>query len=398
MARLKQEQRKRSGEITMKLALNKRMIIMLVGVAILFGGIFGYHVFTAIMFKKFMSAGGYPPETVAVQKTKLEPWQPKISTVGTLKSRNGVDVTTEITGLVKKIHFESGAQVKRDDLLVELNADSDIAQLQSLEATAALAKATYERDKAQYAINGISKAALEASEADLKSKEAQVKQQAAVVAKKNIRAPFSGKLGISAINDGQYMNPGDKIVSLQTLDPILIDFHVPQKFVSEVRVGQKITVTLDSYPDQKFQGKITSMDPIVNLSTRNLRLEATISNRDGKLIPGMFGNVEIQIGAAKNNLTIPQTAIAYNPYGDVVYVVKVDEKSEKGHEIMTAHPVFVTVGETRGDQVAILKGLEENMMIVISGSHKLKNGSRVVIDNTVLPSNEAAPTPPDDIE
>jgi len=371
--------------------MKKAMIIMLIGVGILFGGIFGYHMFAAYMMKQYFASNHEPVITISAAQVNYSDWQPKIKASGSLRAVKGVNITTELAGMVQKILFTPGADVKEGELLVQLNADSDIAQLHALQASAELAKTVYNRDKAQYAIKAISKATLDTDAANFKNTQAQAEAQAAVVQKKTIRAPFSGRIGISAINPGQYLNPGDKVVSLQSLDPIYVDFYVPQQALMRLQTGQTVTLASDTFPGQIFTGEITTIDSAIDTKTRNVEVEATIANSELKLTPGMFGAVEVDTGKAQRYLTVPQTAISFNPYGDIIYIVKESGKDEKGKPILKAHQTFVTLGETRGDQVAILTGLKEGDMVVISGQIKLKNGSQVAINNDITPSN--SPTP-----
>jgi len=327
-------------------------------------------------------------------KADYQQWQPQLSAVGTLRAVRGVDVTTEVAGLVRSLEFKSGDEVKAGQVLVQLNADSDIAQLHSLEAAADLANTVYERDKQQLAAEVISKAQVDTDAADLKSKRAQVAQQAALVEKKTIRAPFAGKLGISTVNPGQYLNAGDKIVTLQTIDPIFIDFNLPQQQLPLMGIGQKVTLTTDAYKGVTFEGRVNAINPKVDTNTRNVQIEATIPNAKRQLLPGMFANVKVASGDEQRYLTLPQTAITYNPYGSTVFVVKAsDKKDDKGNEVLTAQQVFVTAGPTRGDQVAILKGVEPGAQVVTSGQVKLKNGMPVKINNAVQPSDNPNPAP-----
>jgi membrane fusion protein, multidrug efflux system len=374
--------------------MKKRMLIMLVGVGLLFGGIFAYKASVSYKMKKSMSAYQPPPVTVSATEVKSLVWQPQLSTVGSLRAVRGVDVTSEIAGLVQKIYFKSGDEVKEDKLLLQLNADSDIALLHSLQAAAELANTVYERDNKQYEIQAVSKATLDADAADLKVKLAQVAQQAAIVAKKSIHAPFAGKLGISTVNLGQYINPGDKIVTLQSLNLIYLDFYLPQQDLPVLSLGKQVVAKTDSYPGRTFPGKITAINPKVDTNTRNIQVEATVANPGHELLPGMYASVEVQTGATKSYLTLPQTAITYNPYGDTVFVVEKGGKGTKVKPILTVRQVFVATGPKRGDQVAILEGLKEGEVVVTSGQMKLKNGSTVIINNQIQPSNEAAPKPP----
>jgi membrane fusion protein, multidrug efflux system len=367
------------------------MIIMIFGVVLLVAGI-GFVVFRNIMQQIAQGSAPQPPVVVTAIKAATQEWQPQLNAVGSLRAVRGVDVTTEIAGLVREIRFKSGDEVKAGAILIQLNADSDLAQLASLKAAADMAQITLTRDREQLAAEAISQAQIDNDEADLKSKRAQAAGQQATIDKKTIRAPFSGRLGITLVNPGQYLNPGDKVVTLQTIDPIFIDFNVPQQQISEVSLGQPVTVVSDAYLAQTFSGKVTAIDAKVDTATRNVQIEATVTNPKRLLLPGMFGRSAVDSGEKKTYLTLPQTAITYNPYGATVFVA-VDKKDAKGNPQLQAQQIFITPGPTRGDQVAILKGVSEGATVVTSGQLKLKNGSPLRIDNSVQPLNDANPTP-----
>jgi membrane fusion protein (multidrug efflux system) len=373
--------------------MTKRMLIMLVCAGLLFGGIFGYQAFKSSRIKKAMRTQQAPPVTVSTMRAQTQTWQPRLEAVGTVRAIRGVDVTTEIAGLVRTLYFQSGDEVKEGQVLVQLNADADIALLHSLAAQAELARTTLERDKRQFALQAISQAALDVSAADLKSKQAQVAQQAAIVDKKTIRAPFVGRLGIRLINLGQYVNPGDKIVTLQSLDSIFIDFFLPQQQIPLIALEQKVSAANDAAPGRTFAGKITAINPLVDSQTRNAQVEATFANPGHALLPGMFASVEVRAGRQQRYLTLPKTAVTYNPYGETVFLVETSGRGPDGQPILTAKQTFVTAGDTRGDQVAILKGIQAGDTVVTSGQLKLKSGSRITINNQIQPSNEPAPQP-----
>ena len=382
--------------------MTKRMLIMIGGILVLLlvliGG-FILHIRTLIA-----SAPKPFPQTVTTTKVTSLDWQPTLAAVGSVVPVRGVDVTTEIAGLVREIHFKSGQDVRKGDILVELNADSDKAQLAALEAAADLSATVLKRDKAQFDAQAIAQAQVDADAADLKSKRALAAQQQAIIDKKTIRAPFSGRLGITTVNPGQYVNPGDKIVTLQTIDPIYVDFNLPQKSVGSLQVGQVVNVTTDGFAGVTFPGKITAISPKVDTTTRNITIEATFANPKRQLLPGMFANAAVEAGDKKHYLTLPQTAITYNPYGSTVFVVQTAEEAAAAAKAASApapaassgyfvQQAFVTTGETRGDQVAILKGLKEGQTVVTSGQVKLKNGTWITIDNSVIPANSPNPTP-----
>ncbi|MGP8155173.1 MAG: efflux RND transporter periplasmic adaptor subunit [Smithella sp.] len=373
--------------------MTKRMIIMLIIVGVIFGGIFGYLGFKSFMIKKFISSAPIPAVTVSAVKAATEEWQTQIQAVGTLRAVRGVDVASEIAGLVQSIHFKSGDNVNAGKLLLHLNADSDIAQMHTLMAAADLAQSVYERNKKQFAAQAVSKASLDADAANLKGKQAQVAQQEALVGKKTIRAPFAGRLGISSVNPGQYLNPGEKIVTLQALDPIFVDFFLPQQELSRISSGQEIAAVTDTYPDKKFKGKISAISPKVDPQTRNVQIEAIIANPKHNLLPGMYATINVRAGAVKRYLTIPRTAVTFNPYGETVYIVEKKGATKDGKPSLFVRQTFVILGPARGDQVAITKGLKEDDIIVTSGQLKLRNGSPVIINNTAQPANDANPVP-----
>jgi membrane fusion protein, multidrug efflux system len=367
------------------------MIIMILGVILLVAGI-GFVVFRNIMRQIAQGSAPQPPSVVTAMKAATQEWQPQLNAVGSLRAVRGVDVTTEIAGLVREIRFKSGDEVKAGAVLIQLNADTDLATLASLKAAADLARITLNRDRVQLAAEAISQAQLDGDEADLRSKRALAESQQATIDKKTIRAPFAGRLGITLINPGQYLNPGDKVVTLQTIDPIFMDFNLPQREVSEISLGQPVTVLSDAYVGQTFAGKVTAIDAKIDTTTRNVQIEATVANPKKLLLPGMFGSAAVDSGEKQAYLTLPQTAITYNPYGATVFVAT-EKKDAKGNPQLQAQQVFITPGPTRGDQVAILKGLSEGAMVVTSGQLKLKNGTPVRIDNSVQPLNDQNPTP-----
>ena len=374
--------------------LPRRMTMMLCGVFLLLGLIFGFNQLKTFMIKHFIAGMGLPPATVSTLIVTTSEWQPKLTSVGNVRAFRGVDLSTEVGGLVATVPVKSGQDVKEGELLIKLNDASDIAQLNALKAMADLAKVINERDRQQLAIQAISKNVFDTSAADAKSKQAQVEQQTALVAKKNLKAPFSGRVGIVSINPGQYVNSGDKLLTLQTLDPIFVDFNLPQNNAEQIQVGQVVEVTTDAFKDASFTGKITAVSPKVDTNTRNIQVEAQLANPDKKILPGMFANVNIKLGDQVKLLTLPQTAVTYNPYGSTVFLAKPTGKKDKqGKDALEAQQVFVTTGATRGDQVAILKGIDEGATVVTSGQLKLKNGTPLIINNQVQPANSPNPKP-----
>ena len=341
-----------------KRPMAKRMAIMLVAVAAVLGGFFGFQAFKAAMIKKVIGAMSTPTQTVSAAKAEYTQWQPQIEAVGSLRAVKGADLSLEAPGVVDSIMFKSGDDVKQGALLLKLRSEDDAARLESLRATAELSQITYNRDLKQFKIQAVSQATLDSDAANLKNAKAQVVEQQAVLDKKSLRAPFAGHLGIRAIDLGQYLAPGTPIVTLQALDPIFLDFFVPQQAVDRMRIGQEVTAKIDAFADQTFSGEISAINPKIDASTRNIQIRATLKNPDHKLLPGMYATIGIATGTPHNYITLPQSAITYNPYGDIVYVV--DKKAgAAGKPQLFARQTFVTTGAQRGDQVAVLKGVNE---------------------------------------
>ncbi len=374
--------------------MTKRMIIMLVAVGVLFGGLFGFKAFLGGVIKKSISAQGIPPQTVSTAKAQFTEWQGEFQAVGTLRAVRGADIAPELSGVITDIHFQSGQAVAAGAPLVQFNAESDVARLQSLAAAADLAQANYERDKKQLEFQAVSQAVVETDAATLKSARAQVAEQQALLNKKLVRAPFEGRLGIRAVDVGQYVNAGAKLVTLQALDPVYVDFYAPQKSLGKIALKQKIILKTDAFQGQEFPGEVSSIDPKVDPATRNVQVRATVRNPKQSLLPGMFATVVLASGGPQRFLTLPQTAVSYNPYGDTVFVVE-ESKGKDDKVALVAQQKFVTTGEARGDQVAILSGIKEGDTVVTAGQIKLRSGFPVIINNSIQPTNEPAPQPKD---
>jgi len=375
--------------------MTKRMVLMLVIAGLIFGGIFGFQAFKSRMIKKYLSSQGVPPQTVSTIKASLQEWQPELNAVGTLRAVRGADLAPEVAGVISAIQFRSGEEVKAGAPLVQLNAAVDIAQLESLRAAAGLAELTYRRDQRQLKVQAVSQATVDADAANLKVAQARVAEQQALVDKKSIRAPFTGRLGLRAVDLGQYVAPGTKLVTLQALDPVYVDFSVPQNGLAGIRTGLKVSAAADALPGERFEGTIDAIDAKVDPATRNVQVRASLSNPHHRLLPGMFVTVAVDTGAAERRLTLPQTAISFNPYGNTVFVVEEKGKGPDGKPQLVATQRFVTTGATRGDQIAILTGVKEGETVVTAGLLKLRNGVPVNINNSVQPSDQAAPKPKD---
>lgn len=347
-------------------------------------------------FKAMGAAGAamvMPPTVVTATAAKQDRWINSISATGTLAAVQGVTVAAEMPGKVVKIAFEPGAAVKAGDVLVQLDVTTEEAQLRAAEATAALAKANLQRARDLRQSNTNSAAELDGADAQAKQAVAQAESIRTVIAKKTIRAPFAGRLGLRLINLGQILREGDAVTTLQTLDPIYVNFSLPQQRLPQIAVGTTVRVTSDAAPGDLFEGQITAISPEVDVSTRNLRVQATLANKEEKLRSGMFATVEIVLPTETAVLTIPVTAVLYAPYGDSVFVVeeKKNEKSGKMEQVLRQK--FVRLGSARGDFVSVVDGLKESDTVVTSGVFKLRPGMPVVIDNKLAPPAELKPKP-----
>ncbi|MEO8810380.1 MAG: efflux RND transporter periplasmic adaptor subunit [Rhodanobacter sp.] len=376
-----------------KPSTTKRMLWMIGGVLLLIAVIAGIKVLLVMRMIHGMPKPA--PFTVSTTTARVQPWQPSLSAVGTLRAANGADLAMDAAGLVTVVNLKSGQDVKQGQVLLQLRDDDAVAQLQQLQAAAQLSKLTFERARKQLAAQAISQAGYESAAADLKAKQAAVSQQQVVVSKKQLRAPFAGRAGIITISPGDYVTAGNTVVTLQQLDPLLVDFYVPQSELGRLQVGQSVGLTLDAYAKRHFSGTLSAISPKVDAGTRNVQVEARLSNDDKALTPGMFAKLAVDVGGEQQRLTLPQAAIVYNPYGDTVYVVQPSKgKDEHGHPLPpTVQQTFVTVGETRGDQVSILKGIKAGTEVVTSGQVKLKNDAQIKVDNSVQPADSAHPAP-----
>jgi membrane fusion protein (multidrug efflux system) len=375
--------------------LTKRMIIMLVSVGVLFFLVFGFGTFKSIMIARFLAGFANQVQTVATMTAHDTSWQPTLQSVGSVTAVNGASLSAEVSGIVDTIHFESGQDVHKGDILLTLRPNNDPAVLAQLQAQAALAAITAARDTRQLAADAISQAQLDSDNAQLKAAQAQVAAQQALIAEKQIRAPFTGRLGIRQVDLGQFLTSGTAIVSLQQLNPVYVDFHMPQQDFAQIQPGQKVDVSIDAYPNEDFIGTVKALDSNVDQATRSIAVRATLDNSKLLLRPGMFAVVNVSSGTPQNYVTLPQTAITYNSYGDTVYMVT-KGKDTKGKDALIASQVFVTLGNTRGDQVAIISGVKPGDEVVVAGQVKLRNGALVAINNELLPPNEPNPTPPNE--
>ena len=386
----------------------KRMIIMLIIAAVLIGGMVWFQHFKSTMIAKAIKGMSNPPQTVSTIVAQESSWQPTVEALGNLRASQQASLSPQIAGVVTAIHFRSGEKVRAGQVLAQISdapQRAQLAQLQAqvgqLQAQLNLAQITLKRDEAQLKVQAISQAVVDTDRANVTSVQAQLKAlaeqinaQKAVLAQATVTAPFSGVLGIRQVNLGQYLAPGTAVVTLQALDPMDIDFTVPQNQIDLVHVGMKAELTTNAAPGKTFEAKVIAVEPQINTATRNLTVRARIPNPKGELLPGVFATIRLTDGEPRNYITLPNAAVAYNPYGATVFLVKDEGKGADGKPKLVAEQRFITTGLTRGDQVAVLSGLKAGDTVVTAGQLKLRNGVPVLINNSVQPSDNPNPQVP----
>jgi membrane fusion protein (multidrug efflux system) len=354
----------------------KRLILVLLLLTAMFGGIFGWKYFSGQKMAAMM-AKPPPPATIASAEVKLETWQPYLHAVGSVEATQGVSVTTEVPGQVRKILAESGQHVEVGDVILQLDDSVDQAELEGLIAQHTLGKLQFERARKLLKDRSVSRSEYDQSRAQMDSAAATVTSKRALIGKKAIRAPFSGQLGIVEVNLGEYLSPGATIVPLQALDPVFVDYTLPERHFARVKVGQPVKVEVQAYPGRTFEGAISAINPGIESGTRSLRLRATLDNPDHLLRHGMFTEVRTVLPARDGILTLPRTAITYNPYGESVFLIQ----DKDGAQIVQRRPV--KTGEVRAGRVEIVEGLQAGQQVVSAGQNKLRNGQAVSIDNSI---------------
>lgn len=383
-------------------SMPKRLFWMLLIALVVFGGVFGIKAMIGAQTNQFFDNMPQPAAAVTAYTAKQEQWTGAQEAVGTFVAINGTDVTTEAGGVVKELTFEAGQPVKAGTVLVRLNTANELATLKSLEAAAKLAVLQRDRWQELGTQKLVSRAEVDQRASDAAVALANADAQRALISQKTIRAPFDGVLGLRKVNLGQFVNPGDPIVSLQALNPIYLDFSLPEQRIGEVTLGLPVRATIDAMPGRAYEGRITAVEPQVDTNTRNFKAQATLVNAEGNLRPGAFAHVNFDTGAAQNVIVIPQTAISFNPYGNSVYVISQvargkDEKDMQGKPLtgpkLLVKQRFVKTGATRGDLVAVTEGLKAGERVVTSGLLKLRNDAEVTINNKVQPTASETPTP-----
>ncbi len=371
----------------------KNWLLLGAGVAVFLLLVFGLK---GLQFGAMMAGGGQggpPPEAVAVTAAVEKNWPPVLRAVGTISPVQGSLLSAEVPGIVAEVAFQSGAMVKKGDLLVRLNSASEEGQVEAAEAEAELARAEVERARDLARRKVISQAELDAAEAKFKRTVASTDTARGTLDKLIIRAPFDGHAGIRQVNVGQTVKAGDPIVTLQAVDPIFVDFTLPQQRLPDLKEGLPVTVRTDAFPEKTFEGKLTALNSVIDPVTRNVSLQATLPNPELLLRPGMFGKVEVTLPQETPTVVIPATAVSYAPFGDSVYVLEKKKDDETGQESLTVRQQFIRIGETRGDLVGVTTGLKPGDQVVSAGVFKLRNGMAVQVQKDVAPKPEENPTP-----
>jgi membrane fusion protein (multidrug efflux system) len=360
----------------------------------------GTQIGSLIKMGKEQEKAGPPPEVVATSVAKEDAWESTLGAVGTIAPVKGVSLSNDAPGVVSAIHFDSGATVKQGDVLVELESNVERAQLASLEARRELARLNAGRSRALVASDSIPKAQLDTDEALVKSSQSDLVALQAQIARKIVRAPFSGKLGIRAINIGQYLAPGTTITSLEALESVFVDFTLPQQNLADVAVGTKVRVTLEGDAGAGYDGVVSAVDPAVDSATRAIRVRASVPNATDKLRPGMFANVSVVLPEQKRFVSVPVPSVVHASYGDSIFIVEEKKdasgailKGADGKPARVARQQFVRTGAHRGDFVAIADGVKPGQEVVVGGAFKLRNGAGVVVNNDVVPDSRLSPTP-----
>ncbi len=373
--------------------MTKRILVTVLGLLLLIGVLAGIKF---LQIRKMIDQGAQfrpPPETVTSTEVVSAEWETLLPAVGSLKAVQGMTVSAELDGRVTRIHFQSGTVVRKGTLLLEQDSSSERALLPGVVAASELAKGNLQRADNLLAEKIVSQVEYDNAVTKFRQAIAEADEIHATIAKKTIRAPFNGRLGIRLVDLGQQLQSGQEIVSLQTLDPIYLNFSLPQQNLSKLRTGLIVRVTSDAFPDRSIEGKLTTISPEVDSNTRNIRLQATLNNLDEVLRPGMFVEAKVVLPTQQQTLVIPATAVLYAPYSDSVFLIEEQPEQTDSKAGLVLRQQFVRLGEKRGDFVAVQSGLEAGQKLASSGVFKLRNGQQVIIDNTLAPKFDIAPTP-----
>ena len=374
--------------------MSKRMVVLLIAAVVVFGGLLGFKLIGGVMMNRYFDNMPMPAATVTATRAKTDVWISEVTAVGSVAAVRGANLTTEVGGIVEQIHFDNGAEVKAGDVILSLDSATDLAQLKALQAAERLAQLERDRVRLLFERKSISKSEYDKRQSELEQAQANVAAQQARLEQKTLRAPYAGRLGIRQVNVGQYVAAGDPIIGLQALDSVFVNFTLPEQRYREVKDGIVVRAQTDALGDTAFEGRISAIEPAIDADTRNFGVQATFANPQQLLRPGMFARVALNVGERHEVVVVPRSAISFNPYGNSVYVLAPsDKKGADGKPQLVATQRFVRTGEARGDLIAIDGGLKVGETVATSGLLKLRSGANVVINNSVQPDANLAPTP-----
>lgn len=370
------------------------MVVLLVVAVVVFGGLIGVKIYFKKVTDEFLDNLPIPPNTVSATTAKADQWVREVTSVGTVVAVQGADLTTEESGIVENIYFESGQQVNAGDVILTLNTATDQADLKTLQAAKRLAELERDRVESLWQRKNVSKSEYDRRQSQLEQAQAEVDAQQARIEQKRLRAPYSGRLGIRQVNIGEFVNAGDPMIGLQSLENVYVDFTLPEQRYRDVQRGLVVRAEMDALGDAVFEGQLSAIEPVIDSDTRNFRVRATFKNPEQRMRPGMFARVSLDVGESRDVVIIPRTAVSYRPYGNSVFVLtETEQKSQDGKPLYSVSQRFVQTGESQGDLIVITEGLAIGEMIATSGLLKLRSSAQVIVDNSIQPSAEIAPTP-----
>ena len=374
--------------------MTKRMTILLIAAVVVFGGLIGFKLFVNQKMNEFFDHMPVPPSVISATEARDDSWVRQVTSVGTVSAIRGADLTTEVSGIVKTIHFGNGSEVKAGDVIITLDSSTDRAELKTLQAAEHLAELERDRVQRLWQRRSTSKSEYDKRQSELEQAQARVAAQQSRMEQKQLRAPYAGRLGIRRVNVGQYVHAGDPMISLQSLDKVFVDFTLPEQRFSEVKVGLPVQAQMDALGNATFEGRITAIEPVIDADTRNFDVQATFDNPQQLLRPGMFARIALNVGERRDVVVVPRTAISFKPYGNSVFVLTdTGKKDDKGRELLQVKQRLIQTGEARGELIAIDKGLKTGERVATSGLLKLRSNGTAIVNNSVQPDASIAPTP-----
>jgi membrane fusion protein (multidrug efflux system) len=374
--------------------MSKRMVLLLIATVVVFGGVLGGNLFGKYKMNQFLDNMPQPAATVSSAQAEADRWINSITAVGSVSAVQGANLATQVGGIVDAVYFDSGSEVKAGDIIMTLDSATDRAELKTLQAAERLAEIERNRLKELLQRKSVSQSEYDQRQSQLEQAEARLAAQQARIEQMVLRAPYAGRLGIRQVNVGAYVNAGDPLIGLQALEQVFVDFTLPEQRYGQIEVGMTVAAQMDALGDESFTGKITAIEPAIDVQTRNFKVQATFDNPEQKLRPGMFARVSLDVGERRDVVVIPSTAISYRPYGNSVYVlIDTGDKNDEGAPLFKVVQRFVQTGQERGSLIAITEGLEVGETVATSGLLKLVSGGHAMINDTIQPNAEIAPTP-----